>query len=320
MGRMDCASPALLRLAEDLRNQTLSLHKEVQELRDESAALRECLETLGILPEGDVRSALCRRRGAAALRAVLQTQELVLAIGCSAGLTAARALTEAVLPGSDIRPLLPNLADLLPPRVCVVGGYPGMTSSPTARPVLADLAAMLPPQVSPPPTTRWLGPADGAASSWGTLPPMPTRRTGCAAAAVAGKLYVAGGVDGTGQVLGSVECFDPDAGCWTTLPPMTTRRWRCAAAAVRGQLWVVGGESESGQRLNAVECFDLETMCWSTFPCMPTRRVGCAAAGVDGCLCVVGGHDSAGARLDIVDIFDPRDGMLLEAKMAEDKA
>lgn len=60
---------------------------------------------------------------------------------------------------------------------------------------------------------------------------MLQQRFAPAAAAVAGKLYVCGGADDTGQ-LDSVECFDPSVNCWKEVPPMHAPRMRAAAAAV----------------------------------------------------------------------------------------
>ena len=69
---------------------------------------------------------------------------------------------------------------------------------------------------------------------------MRTRRRGHGAAALAGKLYVAGGTDDE-RVLRSVERFDPITNAWEQLAPMLTARVGCSAAVLDGELYVAGG-------------------------------------------------------------------------------
>mmetsp|Transcript_1344 Transcript_1344/g.4360 ORF Transcript_1344/g.4360 Transcript_1344/m.4360 type:complete len:428 (-) Transcript_1344:34-1317(-) len=74
---------------------------------------------------------------------------------------------------------------------------------------------------------------DTAHATWSALAPMPTRRGGCAAATVAGRLYVLGGISEHGAVLRDVECFDPATGVWTVATPLDRPRARCAAVGLR---------------------------------------------------------------------------------------
>jgi len=69
--------------------------------------------------------------------------------------------------------------------------------------------------------------------TWSSLALMPTARGACAAATVAGRIYVLGGVSENGTTLCDVECFDPVLGQWTVAPPLDRPRARCAAVALR---------------------------------------------------------------------------------------
>merc|ERR1712032_517965 len=113
--------------------------------------------------------------------------------------------------------LLHRLASKMPPDVYVFGGKDD------ASPALATVE-----QLSL--DTR----------EWQALPSMPTPRYGCAAAALAGWLYVVGGHDGK-NTLAVAERFDIVAGTWEILEPMSTARSRCSAATAQGMLYVVGG-------------------------------------------------------------------------------
>ena len=59
-------------------------------------------------------------------------------------------------------------------------------------------------------------------------------------AALEGKLYAAGGYDGT-HSLSSVEVFDPQTNAWTELAPMSTTRKEFGLVAAQGQLYAAGG-------------------------------------------------------------------------------
>ena len=64
---------------------------------------------------------------------------------------------------------------------------------------------------------------DPAMNTWSSKAPMPTARSGVAAAAVSEKIYVFGGVNGTG-VLATVEEYTPATNTWATKAPMSTPR------------------------------------------------------------------------------------------------
>ena len=96
---------------------------------------------------------------------------------------------------------------------------------------------------------------DTAVRRWDRLCELPTARSGCAAVALFGLLYVIGGKGSEGQILSSVERFDPSIGWWQMLPPVTMPRSASAAAAVGGKVYVAGGFN-GNEDIRAVETFD----------------------------------------------------------------
>jgi hypothetical protein len=111
---------------------------------------------------------------------------------------------------------------------------------------------------------------DPATNMHATLAPMPTPREHLAAAAIDGKLYVAGGR--SGPLFATLEVYDPATNTWTTKAPMPTPRGGTGAAVLDGRLYVIGGE---GARIYPeVEEYDPATDRW--------RRVANLAVPVHG--------------------------------------
>ena len=62
------------------------------------------------------------------------------------------------------------------------------------------------------------------------------------AAAVNGKVYVAGGY-GDGSVLKSAEAFDPTTGVWSAVADMSTARHWPAVTTLNGRVYAIGGDN-----------------------------------------------------------------------------
>ena len=71
---------------------------------------------------------------------------------------------------------------------------------------------------------------DPQTNAWTPLAAMGTARNAFAMAAVQGKLYAAGGRDGSNNYLATAEAFDPQQNCWESVAPMAQERKSCAAA------------------------------------------------------------------------------------------
>jgi len=136
---------------------------------------------------------------------------------------------------------------------------------------------------------------DPATNSWSTKAPMPTARAGLeAATGPDGKIYAIGGVDNpgsysgqstlNGDIVGTVEAYDPTTNSWTTKASMPTARYFLAAATgPDGKIYTIGGlDSGSasvgtiagqGVGTSTVEAYDSTTNSWSAAPAPLTVSV-----------------------------------------------
>jgi N-acetylneuraminic acid mutarotase len=141
--------------------------------------------------------------------------------------------------------------------------------------------------------------------------PMPTPRSAATAVALAGRIFVAGGLPANGDLANTLATFemydpsrlDPSLAAWTTLPSMPTARFSAAAAQAGGRIYVIGGASDS-PALSTVEIFDPVANAWTAGSPMPTPRRGCAAEALGGRIYVVGGQNLQGES-SAVEIYDP---------------
>jgi len=102
---------------------------------------------------------------------------------------------------------------------------------------------------------------DPGTGTWSALPPIPTARSGLAAAAVGGRFAVAFGGEGNDAdpsgVFGELEAYDTVLGQWTELSPMPTPRHGIGAATLAGLVHVPGGAPQEGFGLTTVhEVYD----------------------------------------------------------------
>ena len=73
---------------------------------------------------------------------------------------------------------------------------------------------------------------DPQADTWTQLASMGIARRTHASAAVGGKLYVFGGVDGEDDDLSTAEVYDPASNSWAQVTSLTSARSLLAAAAL----------------------------------------------------------------------------------------
>ncbi|CAE8599104.1 unnamed protein product [Polarella glacialis] len=130
---------------------------------------------------------------------------------------------------------------------------------------------------------------------WTTMPPMPTARRWCGAAALRGMVYVVGG-HLEGEVSDAVERYNVSAGMWEVMPALPTAREACAVAVSGGRLYVLGG-SRNEEALLASERFYPDELGfsdgpeWEKLSDMPAARDACCVATVGGRIFVLGGRD-----------------------------
>jgi N-acetylneuraminic acid mutarotase len=87
---------------------------------------------------------------------------------------------------------------------------------------------------------------DPANDTWTKRASMPEPRSGAAAVALNGNIYVFGGTDSdSGQAFSSVFEYDPVKDHWKILPDMPFRRQVMSASVVNGKIYVMGGSKSS---------------------------------------------------------------------------
>jgi N-acetylneuraminic acid mutarotase len=145
-------------------------------------------------------------------------------------------------------------------------------------------------------------------NSWALLAPMPTPRSGRAAAVLGGVLFAAGGWTGPPfRDLGTLEAYDPRTNTWATKAPMPTPRQALALVACDGLLFAIGGENHpvpSGTVLTTVEAYDTETDTWTERSPMPVALGGAGVGVIHGTIYVAGGGSTV-AVLQTVEAYDP---------------
>jgi N-acetylneuraminic acid mutarotase len=96
---------------------------------------------------------------------------------------------------------------------------------------------------------------DPSTNRWHTRKPLPTPRSGIAAAVLDGKIFVFGGEAPSGTFK-QVEGYDPQADTWSTYAPMPTARHGLGAVTVGERIYVVsGGPTPGGSASSHNEVF-----------------------------------------------------------------
>src|SRR5574337_51902 len=151
--------------------------------------------------------------------------------------------------------------------------------------------------------------------SWHAAPPIPTKRTEVAAAAVDGKIYVVGGFEkpSVGNVMNfgitpSVEMYDPVTDRWASTAPMPVGLHHVGIGVAGGRLYVIGGYRKSGlsvwNPVATVYAYDPATDRWTENASMPTARGALSVAEHEGKLYAIGGYDRKANNAQ-VEVYDP---------------
>ena len=163
--------------------------------------------------------------------------------------------------------------------------------------------------------------ASGAENSWVTKSSMHFPRTGAAAAAVNGIVYVIGGSQRYNTLkngfsymsINSTEAYNPATDTWVEKTPMPTPRDGLGVATFEGKIYCFGGRNVSKDysiSINVNEVYDTETDSWETKTPMPTARSGIKASEVGEKIYLIGGSiesesSSIAERSAQVEIYDP---------------
>jgi non-specific serine/threonine protein kinase len=142
---------------------------------------------------------------------------------------------------------------------------------------------------------------------WKRLPPAPTPRAAHAAAAMGGRLYVAGGANDSGS-LRSLEIYNFARHRWSAGPDFPgPARNHTTGVASGGRFYVLAGRD--AQNFAAAERYNPRRRRWEGLPDMRTARGGIASARLrDGRIVVFGGEElePGGGTISDVELFDPR--------------
>jgi N-acetylneuraminic acid mutarotase len=120
---------------------------------------------------------------------------------------------------------------------------------------------------------------DPVTDQWSNLPTPPGRRIDGVAGVIGGKLYVAGGVDGTHAVT-RLDVFDPATNQWTSKAPMPRERFAAAGVALGGKLYVIGGRRPSFTTVGTTLVYDPGSDSWTIKSQDPSPRADIAATRV----------------------------------------
>lgn len=160
------------------------------------------------------------------------------------------------------------------------------------------------------------GDARAGVAYWESLPPSLLERLEGAAVRVGRSIYVVGGWEQQGTVLGSIpllvqdtvpsarlERYDIDTGEWTLLTGMPIHFDHLRAVEYQGDIYVSGGHYTPPVASNLFWKYDIDTDTWSAMPAMPLPTMA-HAAGVIGDQMIVAGGANLFQATTAVQIFD----------------
>ena len=149
---------------------------------------------------------------------------------------------------------------------------------------------------------------DTRANSWRRGAPLPTPRDFPAAAVLAGKLHVIGGLfERDPNAIATVEAYDVARDRWESRAPLAIARSRAAAATFGDRIFVFGGIPKgdvTAEQSAPVEMLDPVTNRWTVVAEMPGALHGHTATRFGDAILIVGGY----ARGPTANVwwFDPR--------------
>ena len=119
---------------------------------------------------------------------------------------------------------------------------------------------------------------------------MPTARSEVAAAALDGRIYVAGGL-GTGNSAQAFDVYDPGNDTWSQAASLPQGLNHAAIAASDGLIYLTGGYSglNSTPEIRSTWAYDPGANQWSRRADMPAPRAEHSLANIDGQLYLIGG-------------------------------
>jgi N-acetylneuraminic acid mutarotase len=152
---------------------------------------------------------------------------------------------------------------------------------------------------------------DPDSDSWSTIANMSVARDAPGLAALNGKIYAVGGVDGSGSVLKSGAVYDPATDSWSAIADMAQSCEEVSLAALNDKIFAVGGYNGHSS-LKSGETYDPATDSWVATADMSVERSALGLAALDGKvdedmgkLFAVGGSSGGSLPLASAEVFTP---------------
>ena len=139
-------------------------------------------------------------------------------------------------------------------------------------------------------------------NKWTEAQPMRFAREELCSVAFEDSIYVFGGEGEGGEILRSVERYDPELDQWTDIVRMTRRRYCACASVVSGKVIVMGGH-DGESVTSSCEIYDVGADQWSEIgsTCVPRQAAGVAT--VESKVYLMGGWDG-NKYLDTMERYD----------------
>jgi len=131
---------------------------------------------------------------------------------------------------------------------------------------------------------------------WDSRVALPVALSGCALAALDGRLYLFGGWDGK-QAVDTVYSYDPESNTWQTRSPLSAPRAYMAAVALEGRIYLIGG-TDGQQHLKTVQAYfpqrdQAGVSPWEARADMPDSRSKVGATVISDLVYVFGGESDS---------------------------
>jgi Kelch motif len=145
--------------------------------------------------------------------------------------------------------------------------------------------------------------------TWDTnIAPLETPRVFACAVALDDSIYVMGGVDSLGNVLNTVEVYDPSANAWHYTTPMKLSRKGAAAVAFDDYIIVFGGGGPMGSPFREVEAYSVENGTWKVTYSMVLARVYHKVVRINDSIYIFGGNSGQIGLVNIIERYVPTIG------------
>ena len=138
---------------------------------------------------------------------------------------------------------------------------------------------------------------------WQEISIMPEPRTGMAAVAYDGNVYIVAG-EGPEGVSGKVFLYSLEEKTWTMLSPKPVPVTDMGGVVIGEKIYIPGGITKEGSPTNILEIYDPRRDKWETGSPLPKSISGYALTNFEGNLYLFGGWDGDQAQ-DNVYIYDP---------------